>query len=143
ISSLHFLDIVFETFQRSQGSFVDLGTFPADPHLAVTLEGAVQNVSTGNRTYARSLEELSYLRMPDHLLLVDGIQHPLHCRLHIRNRVVDNTVQAHVHAFPLCRRLGCGIRTHVETDHDGVGGSCQGYIRFVDGAVVYMDDLYY
>ena len=61
-----------------------------------------------------ALNSLTDFRMADHLLLVYRIQHALHGRLHICDRIVDDAVQTHIHAFPLRSGLCRRIRTDIE-----------------------------
>ena len=61
-----------------------------------------------------SLEDLPDLRMANHLLLEDRIQHALHGGLHVLDGFIDDLVQPYVHTFTLRRILGGAVRPYVE-----------------------------
>ena len=90
-----------------------------------------------------ALNSLTHFRMAQHLLFEYRIQHTLHGRFHIFDGIVDDPVQTDIHAFPLRGLLGRRIRTHIESDDDGVGSGCQADVRLVDGAYAAVDDLDY
>ena len=80
--------------------------------------------------------------MTDDLLLVNGIQHTLHCSLNVLDRLIDDLIQTNVHAFSFRGGLCHRIRTYVETDDDRIGCTREHDVGLVDGTNAAVDALH-
>ncbi len=79
--------------------------------------------------------------MTDNLLLVDGIQHPLHGSFHIVDGVVNDAVQTQIHLLALRGFLAVASGRTLKSDDNCVGSCRQAHIGLVDSAYAAMDNF--
>ena len=81
--------------------------------------------------------------MADDFFLENRIQHTFHRPFHIRNSVVDDTIQAQIHFLPLCGFFCRSVGFYIKSNNNGAGRACQRDIGFVDRAHGSVDTFYH
>ena len=80
--------------------------------------------------------------MADNLLLKYRIQHTLHCRFNILNRLINYLIQSYIHALALCRSLRLCIGTHVKADNNRIRCRRQNNIRLINRSDTAVNTFY-
>src|SRR5690606_18666732 len=101
-------DILLEPLQAAQFALVDLDPVPnhADPALPVDV--TLGDVAPGHGPDSRDPEELADLGDPEEDLPFLGLEQPLHRRLHVLDRLVNNVVETDIHTLAVRYVTGLG-----------------------------------
>ena len=121
VALLDRLHVVLEAAQRVDRAVVDDRAVADDADLVVARDLAVLHVAAGDDADLGNAEQLANLDARGVFLVELRSEHADAGGVDLLDRLVDDAVQANVDALLLGKRLGLGLRAHVEADDDGVG----------------------
>ena len=93
ISALHLLDIVLESFQRSDLTFVDHNAVADNTDAIVAVDLAINDVRAGHCTHVRHLEDVADLGRAQRALVPLGREQAFERVAHVFDRIVDDRVR--------------------------------------------------
>src|SRR5690606_19902204 len=137
----HLAHVVLEALEATELAVVDLHAIAHDAYAAAPVHDAFRHVAAGHGADARDAEELPHLGgAQEHFLLLRR-EHALEGRPHILDRLVNDAVEADVHALARRDGAGVGVRPDVEADDDRAGRRRQQHVGLVDRADTPVDHL--
>ena len=119
---------------------MDHDLIPEEPYQIGTLDLTIGHRTARHRPHPVDIENFPHLDPPENLFPVSRLQQTFHGGLDVCDRIVNDRVEPHIDPF-LHRQVCClGLRTHVETNDDGIGSRSQQNITLRDSSHRTMND---
>src|SRR5438270_98292 len=112
----HLADVFLESPQRRDLALPDDRALAQEPHLGPARDDAVRDVATRNPPDARHREHLADLCVAGDDFFELGLEHADERVVHVGEQVVDDLVEAHLHALALGNLARLAIGPDVEAD---------------------------